>query len=203
MLNNDSQPTMTNSQEKKKLVIISGPSGVGKSTICKQVVEKLDAFLSVSATTRIQSDTEQQGREYHFLPKAEFETKIENDAFLEYAEVFGNYYGTPKEPVDQALAQGRIVILEIDVQGALRVKKIRPECQTIFILPPHKNDLQDRINGRGRGEDEKTKQQRLETASREIAAAWQHYDHMVINGDLSQAIQEVIDIINGNLKESI
>ncbi|MHC4772711.1 MAG: guanylate kinase [Planctomycetota bacterium] len=203
MLNNDSQPTMTNSQEKKKLVIISGPSGVGKSTICKQVVEKLDAFLSVSATTRVQSDTEQQGREYHFLPKAEFETKIQNDAFLEYAEVFGNYYGTPKEPVDQALAQGRIVILEIDVQGALRVKKIRPECQTIFILPPHKNDLQDRINGRGRGEDEKTKQQRLETASREIAAAWQHYDHMVINGDLSQAIQEVIDIINGNLKESI
>ncbi|MHC4288683.1 MAG: guanylate kinase [Planctomycetota bacterium] len=194
---------MTNSQEKKKLVIISGPSGVGKSTICKQVVEKLDAFLSVSATTRVQSDTEQQGREYHFLPKAEFETKIQNDAFLEYAEVFGNYYGTPKEPVDQALAQGRIVILEIDVQGALRVKKIRPECQTIFILPPHKNDLQDRINGRGRGEDEKTKQQRLETASREIAAAWQHYDHMVINGDLSQAIQEVIDIINGNLKESI
>ena len=128
---------------------------------------------------------------------------IANDAFLEYAEVFGNYYGTPKGPVDEALAVGRIVILEIDVQGALRVKKIRPEAQTIFILPPRKKDLRERIDGRGRGEDEETKKRRLETASREIAAAWQHYDHMVINDDLSQAVQEVIDIIDGNLKDAI
>ena len=195
--------TMTESSKKKKLVIISGPSGVGKSTICKQVVEKLSAFLSVSTTTRSQSETEEQGREYNFLPRVEFEEMIQNDAFLEYAEVFGNYYGTPKEPVDQALEAGRIVILEIDVQGALRVKKIRPEVQTIFILPPRKKDLQERIDGRGRGEDEETKKRRLETASREIAAAWQHYDHMVINDDLGQAVQEVIDIIDENQKEAI
>ena len=194
---------MTESSKKKKLVIISGPSGVGKSTICKQVVEKLSAFLSVSTTTRSQSETEEQGREYNFLPRVEFEEMIQNDAFLEYAEVFGNYYGTPKEPVDQALKAGRIVILEIDVQGALRVKKIRPEVQTIFILPPRKKDLQERIDGRGRGEDEETKKRRLETASREIAAAWQHYDHMVINDDLGQAVQEVIDIIDENQKEAI
>lgn len=194
---------MTESNKQKKLVIISGPSGVGKSTICKQVVEKLDAFLNVSSTTRPQSETEEQGREYNFLPRQEFEERIQNDAFLEYAEVFGNYYGTPKGPVDEALAAGRIVILEIDVQGALRVKKIRPQAQTIFILPPRKKDLRERIDGRGRGEDEKTKKQRLETASREIAAAWQHYDHMVINDDLSQAVQEVVDIIDGNLKEAI
>ena len=125
---------------------------------------------------------------------------ISQNAFLEYAEVFGNYYGTPKEPVDEALAAGRIVILEIDVQGALQVKKIRPQAQTIFILPPHKKDLQERINGRGRGEDEKTKKRRLETASREVAAAWQHYDHMVINDDLGQAVQEVIDIIDEKIK---
>jgi guanylate kinase len=203
MLNSDCIVTMTESQKQKKLVIISGPSGVGKSTICKQVVEKVNAFLSVSSTTRDQSETEQQGREYNFLPRAEFEEMIANDAFLEYAEVFGNYYGTPKEPVDAALADGQIVILEIDVQGALRVKKIRPQAQTIFILPPRKKDLQERIDSRGRGEDEKTKKKRLETASREIAAAWQHYDHMVINDDLSQAVQEVVDIIDGNLKESI
>jgi guanylate kinase len=194
---------MTESKKKKKLVIISGPSGVGKSTICEQVVEKLNAFLSISSTTRAQSETEQQGREYNFMPRAEFEEMIQNDAFLEYAEVFGNYYGTPKEPVDAALADGQIVILEIDVQGALRVKKTRPQAQTIFILPPRKKDLQERIDSRGRGEDEKTKKKRLETASREIATAWQHYDHMVINDDLSQAVQEVVDIIDGNLKESI
>ena len=94
------------------------------------------------------------------------------------------------------------MILEIDVQGTLRVKKIRPEVLTIFILPPRKKDLQERIDGRGRGEDEKTKQQRLETASREIAVAWQYYDHMVINDDLDQAVLEVVDIIDGNLKET-
>jgi guanylate kinase len=105
--------------------------------------------------------------------------------------------------VDEALAVGRIVILEIDVQGALRVKKIRPGAQTIFILPPRKKDLRERIDGRGRGEDEETKKRRLETASREIAAAWQHYDHMVINDDLDQAIQEIIEIIDANLKETI
>ena len=193
---------MTESK-KKKLVIISGPSGVGKSTICKQIVDKLNAFLSISSTTRAQSETEQEGREYNFLPRVEFEKMIENDAFLEYAEVFGNYYGTPKGPVDEALDAGRIVILEIDVQGALRVKKLRPEVQTIFFLPPRKQDLKARIDGRGRGEDEKTKRTRLETASREIATAWQHYDYMVINDDLSQAVQEVVDIIEENLKESI
>ncbi|MFZ9011742.1 MAG: guanylate kinase [Anaerohalosphaeraceae bacterium] len=193
---------MTDSK-KKKLVVISGPSGVGKSTICKQIVDRLNAFLSISSTTRAQSETEQEGREYNFLQRAEFEQMIRNGAFLEYAEVFGNYYGTPKGPVDEALDAGRIVILEIDVQGALRVKKVRPEVQTIFILPPRKQDLKARIDGRGRGEDEKTKQKRLETASREIATAWQHYDYMVINDDLSQAVQEVVDIIDENLKESI
>ncbi|MHC5097004.1 MAG: guanylate kinase [Planctomycetota bacterium] len=203
MLNSNRKVTMTESQKQKNIVIISGPSGVGKSTICKQVVEKLDAFLSVSSTTRPQSETEQQGHEYNFLPRAEFKDMIANDAFLEYAEVFGNYYGTPKGPVDEALAVGRIVILEIDVQGALRVKKIRPGAQTIFILPPRKKDLRERIDGRGRGEDEETKKRRLETASREIAAAWQHYDHMVINDDLDQAIQEIIEIIDANLKETI
>ncbi|OQY05476.1 MAG: guanylate kinase [Planctomycetales bacterium 4572_13] len=194
---------MTKAKKQQNLIIISGPSGVGKSTICEQVVEKLGAFLSVSSTTRTQSETERQGREYNFLPRAEFEEMIQNNDFLEHAEVFGNYYGTPKEPVDEALAAGRIVILEIDVQGALQVKKIRPQTRTIFILPPRSRDLRDRIDGRGRGENEKTKKWRLETAGREIAAAWQHYDHMVINDDLSQAVQEVIDIINGKLKGQI
>ncbi|MHC4882216.1 MAG: guanylate kinase [Planctomycetota bacterium] len=195
--------TAKESKTSGKLVIISGPSGVGKSTICAQAVERLEAFLSVSSTSRPQSDSEEYGREYTFLTRDEFKTKIREGAFLEYAEVFGNYYGTPRAPVDEAVAAGRIVILEIDIQGALQVKKQRPEAQTIFILPPRKKDLLDRIEGRARGEDEATKKRRLETASREIAAAWQHYDHMVVNDDLDQAVQEVIDIIQEKIKEQI
>jgi len=194
---------MKESDSQGKLVIISGPSGVGKSTICKEVVKKLDAFLSVSATTRARSETEQDGRDYVFLSRDDFQAKIREGEFLEYAEVFGNYYGTPKQPVDEVLAAGRIAILEIDVQGALQVKKIRPEARTIFVLPPHKKELQKRIDSRGRGEDEKAKKRRLETASREIATAWQHYDHLVINDDLNQAVQEVVDIIQEKIKEQI
>ncbi len=144
---------MTENTKQGKLVIISGPSGVGKSTICKRVVEKLNAFLSVSMTTRPRSESERHGCEYHFVSRDEFEAMIRSEAFLEYAEVFGNYYGTPREPIEKALAAGQTVILEIDVQGALQVKEQYPDVQTIFIIPPHRKDLQKRIDGRGRGED--------------------------------------------------
>lgn len=191
---------MKESKPQGKLVVISGPSGVGKSTICKQVVEQLDAFLSVSATTRPKSDLEADGREYIFLSKGDFQAMIRSRELLENADVFGHYYGTPKAPVDQAVAEGRIAILEIDVQGGIQVKKERPATQMIFILPPHKKDLEKRINRRGRGEDEETKRRRLEKAGREVAMAWQHYDHMVVNDDLDQAVKEVIEIIQENMK---
>ena len=194
---------MKESDLQRNLIIISGPSGVGKSTICNKVAEKLDAFLSVSATTRTQGEMEQNGREYIFLTRDDFQEKIQKGEFLEYANVFGNYYGTPKQPVDDALAARRIVILEIDVQGALQIKKIYPNARTIFILPPRKKELQKRIDHRGRGEDVTAKKRRLETADREIAAAWQYYDHMVVNDDLNQAVQEVIDIIHEKIKEQI
>ncbi|MHC4552482.1 MAG: guanylate kinase [Planctomycetota bacterium] len=189
--------------KKGKLVIISGPSGVGKSTICGRVVKELDAFLSVSATTRFKGESEVDGQNYWFLSTEEFENRLEQDDFLEHAKVFENYYGTPKQPVDDALAAGRVVILEIDVQGALQVKKQRPEAMMVFILPPRKEVLKERINGRGRGEDAQTKKRRLETAASEIAAAWQHYDHLVVNDDLEQAVREVIAVIEGNLEEQI
>lgn len=194
---------MSETAKNGKLVIISGPSGVGKSTICTRVVEQLGAFLSVSATTRFKGESETDGKNYWYLSKAEFEDRIGRNEFLEYAEVFGNYYGTPKPPVDQALAEGRTVILEIDVQGALQVQKKRPEAVMIFILPPRKEVLQQRINSRGRGEDEATKKRRLEKASTEIAAAWQHYNHMVVNDDLDQAVQEVIDAIEGKIEDKL
>jgi guanylate kinase len=106
---------MTAKTTKGKLVIISGPSGVGKSTICKQLIERLNAFISISATTRPKAASEENGREYWFLTTEEFKRRIERGEFLEYADVYGNFYGTPRGPIDKAIEEGRVVILEIDV----------------------------------------------------------------------------------------
>lgn len=177
------------------IVIISGPSGVGKSTICKELVKKLkDAYLSVSLTTRPKSDTEVDGNDYWFISKKEFQERIDKGLFLEYAEVFGNLYGTPKDKIAEALNAGKTIILEIDVQGAKQTKAVFPDAEMIFILPPSAKILAERLNHRGR-EDEEVAQTRLGEASSEIAAAWQYYKHMVINQDLQQAINECMEII--------
>jgi guanylate kinase len=180
-----------------KLVIVSGPSGVGKSTICREVVKRTGAVLSLSMTTRTRADNEVDGKDYRFISSKKFDELLEKDEFLEYAEVFGNYYGTLKGPVEEALEAGKIVILEIDVQGALKVRNSCPDVEMIFILPPSQSDLAGRMNGRGRGEDTATAKLRLNTASNEIAAAWQYYEHMVINADLEQAVEEVVQILEG------
>jgi guanylate kinase len=178
------------------LVIISGPSGVGKSTIAKEAVKRLgNAYLSISVTTRPKSDLETDGKDYWFISKEEFEEKIRNGLLLEYAEVFGNFYGTPKDKVDEALSAGKSVILEIDVQGGRQVKKQYQDAVMIFIMPPSQKHLAQRLNGRGR-EDEQTAKKRLVRADDEIAAAWRYYNNMVINDDLEQAINEVVEIIN-------
>ncbi len=190
---------MSSKNEKKgKVVIISGPSGVGKSTVCLELVKQINAFLSVSATTRLQSGSEVDGKDYWFLSQEEFQKRVETGGFLEHAEVFGNLYGTPREDVEQALAKGKTVILEIDVQGALVVKNSYPDALMIFILPPSQADLAGRMAGRGRGEDGKTARRRLDSAGVEIAAAWQYYDHMVINADIKQAVEEIEQIVKGN-----
>lgn len=183
---------------KPRVAVVSGPSSVGKSTICKKIVQQTDDFLSVSLTTRTKSKTEIDGEDYWFISEKEFQDKIANEQFLEYAEVFGNYYGTPKLPVEKALAEGKFVILEIDTHGAMQVKKIYPDAVMIFILPPSHADLAGRMAGRGRGEDTQVAQQRLDGASNEIAAAWQYYDHMVINADLKQAVNEIKQILKEN-----
>lgn len=188
-------------KHKGNLVIISGPSGVGKSTICGKVIEKLDNIhLSVSTTTRPKADTEVDGIDYYFVTEEQFQQKIKENAFLEYAEVFGNLYGTLKENVDNAIERGEDIILEIDVQGATQVKETRPDAVMIFILPPTPKHLADRMNGRGR-EDEETAKVRLDHAGNEIAAAWQHYDNMVINDDLEHAVNEVIHIIENERQD--
>ena len=184
-----------NIQNKSKVVIISGPSGVGKSTICKKIVERLNnIYLSVSVTTKGKSESEVNGRNYWFISKEEFQERIDNGLLLEYAEVFGNMYGTPKDKVDEALESGKVALLEIDVQGAKQAKQIYKDAVMIFILPPTQKDLAERMNHRGR-EDIKTAEERLNGASTEVAAAWQYYKYMVINDELEQAVHEVIQII--------
>lgn len=178
-----------------KLVVLSGPSGVGKSTITKAVVSRLpDAYLSVSMTTRPQAAGEQDGREYWFVSRDEFRRRIETGLFLEYAEVFGNLYGTPRDKTEAALAAGRTVILEIDVQGGKQVKAIFPRVVMIFILPPSSETLTERIGRRGR-ESGEIVARRLCAAQSEIAAAADCYDNKVVNDDLERAIDEVIRIV--------
>ena len=188
-------------QDKPKLVIISGPSGVGKSTICHELVNRIDAVLSVSDTTREPGKGEMPGKDYNFLSQEQFDKKVKAGQFLEHAEVFGHHYGTPKEPVDLALKQGKNVILEIDVQGARMVKLTRPDALMIFILPPTHSDLVGRMTVRARGEDADVAKLRLNSAAREVAAAWQYYEHMVINADVNQAVEEIIQIIHGNVEK--
>jgi guanylate kinase len=178
-----------------KLVVISGPSGVGKSTITKAVISRLrDAYLSVSMTTRPQAPGERNGREYWFVSRDEFRRRIEAGLFLEHAEVFGNLYGTPRDKTEAALAAGRTVILEIDVQGGKQVKAIFPQAVMIFILPPTHEALADRIGRRGR-ESGEVVARRLRAAESEIAAASECYDNKVVNDDLERAIDEVIRIV--------
>lgn len=178
-----------------KVVIVSGPSGVGKSTICAAVANRLDnARLSVSATTRPKSESEVDGENYWFISQAEFQERIDKKMFLEYAEVFGNLYGTPLDKVEELLKGGKIVILEIDVQGAQQARLFYPEAVMIFILPPSQKELARRMNDRGR-DDAEIVERRLDQADDEIAVAWQYYDNMVINDVLENAINEVVEII--------
>lgn len=186
---------MPKKRKKGKIVIVSGPSGVGKSTICRQLVKRMkNVYLNVSVTTRPRGDGEVDGRDYWFVSEDEFKRRLDKGQMLEHANVFGHLYGTPKDKVEQTLQAGKIVLLEIDVQGARQIKAAFPDAVMIFILPPSTNTLVERIGHRGREAGEAV-EKRLGGASGEIAAAWQYYEHLVVNEDLQQAVDECVQII--------
>ena len=175
------------------LSVISGFSGVGKGTIVKKLVEKEGYVLSVSATSRAPRQGEVHGREYFFLTREEFHSMIENDGLIEWAEYVNNFYGTPREYVEERLAGGEDVILEIEPQGALKVKAQYPEAVLIFIVPPNAKELENRLIGRGTEEIETIKK-RLKRAAEETAFI-ENYEYIVINDDLEDAVSDIHHII--------
>lgn len=175
------------------LFIISGPSGAGKGTICQRLKEQGSIELSVSMTTRKPRPGEIDGKNYYFVSEEEFIETINRGGFLEYAKVYGNYYGTPKDIVLAQLEANKDVVLEIDIQGALQVKESYPKGVFIFILPPSMAELRKRITGRG-SESEADINLRLGETLKEVAYI-DRYDYCVINDEIEEAVQRVTDII--------
>ena len=178
-----------------RLFVVSGPSGAGKGTLVSLVREQRpDLGLTVSATTRQPRPGEVDGVSYHFLSKEEFASRVEAGEFLEWANVHGNCYGTLRSEVDRNLEAGRSVILEIDVQGALNVRKVYPDAVLVFIEPPSAEELERRLRGRGT-EDEASIQMRLANATKELGYA-DSYDVRIVNDDLDRAVAELAHVID-------
>lgn len=183
--------------KKGKFIIVSGPSGVGKGTICDVLIKELNAWYSVSMTTRKMRDGEVDGVNYYFISKEEFKKRIAEGKLLEYNIYNDNYYGTPKDKVLEKLEQGTNVFLEIDVNGAKNIKNIFPDALLVYIAPPSVEELRERLVSRGT-EDLETIENRLKIASDELKQVG-FYDYVVVNDDLEKAISEVRDIIINEL----
>jgi guanylate kinase len=179
------------------LLVVSGPSGVGKTTIVHRIRERLGGRFSVSATTRPRSKGEVDGVDYSFVTAEQFDDMKNEDEFLESAEVFGRHaYGTPRQPVNDALVQGELIMLDIDVQGAIQVRAHMPAAFMLFILPPSDDELRHRLETRGR-EDEEAINRRFAEACREIDLATSRvlYDAFITNDDLDRAVDEACRLV--------
>lgn len=176
------------------LFVVSAPAGCGKDTILEQLFARTDtAGYSVSATTRAPREGEVDGVHYHFRTREQFEQMIRDGEVLEYTEYCGNYYGTPRKGVEELIAQGRDVILKIEVEGAMNIKRLFPECCLVFILPPSLAELERRLRKRGTETEEKIIA-RTEQARREIELA-ENYDYLIVNGELSAAVDDLLAVL--------
>jgi guanylate kinase len=192
-----------NPNQRGLLVVLVGPSGVGKSTISRRLADELNVVYAVSYTTRPRRPNEDAGKTYYHITKEEFFRRLDANEYLEYAQVYGDYYATPKQPTLDHLAGGKDVLLEIDVQGALQVRYHYPDALLIFILPPDEAVLLQRLRDRARDEPEEI-QKRFTAARREIhmAKGSRAFDTMVVNDDLDVAVAEVAKIIRHRRLES-
>ncbi|MDD7430625.1 MAG: guanylate kinase [Coriobacteriaceae bacterium] len=176
------------------LFVISGPSGAGKGTLVKALIEQVpDAWLSVSATTRKPREGEVDGKHYHFISNDQFDDLVRQDGFLEWAQVHSNKYGTPRAQVEQAIAEGKQAILEIDVQGAFQIKEKIPQSILVFIEPPSLEILEERLRGRGT-ETEDVIAARMSVATMELLEKIK-YDIAIVNDDLDVAAKELVDFV--------
>lgn len=188
-------------KDKGLLLVISGFSGAGKGTVVKRLLEQHNDYdLSISATTRSPREGEQDGREYFFKSKEEFEKMIEASELIEYARYVDNYYGTPKAYVEEQLKEGKNVILEIEIQGALNIKSMFPDAVLLFIMPPSAKELERRLVGRGT-EDEATIRARLSRASEE-AQGVENYNYIVINDDVDACVETIDSIVKSEKRKA-
>jgi guanylate kinase len=177
-------------------VVVSAPSGAGKSTLCSQVRSIVpNLFYSVSVTTRAPRAGENGGRDFHFVTEAEFIAQRDHDELAEWAQVHGNYYGTPARPLEEALSRGEDVLLDIDTQGARQLRKRYPEAVTVFVMAPSLAELEDRLRLR-KSDAPGEITRRLERAREEVRS-WREYDYLIINRDVQEAVQRLATIIQG------
>lgn len=179
-----------------RLFVIAAPSGAGKTSLVNALLKRRpELHVSISHTTRPKRPNEEHGREYYFVSVEEFERLVREGQFLEHARVFDNYYGTGREPVEARLAKGQNVVLEIDWQGARQVRAALPECATIFILPPSRRALEERLRARNT-DSEEVIQRRLRDAVGDMSH-WKEFDYVVVNDDFERAVSELERVIDG------
>ena len=192
-------PTSTphpSSLRRGQLFVIAAPSGAGKTSLVKALLQRMpELHVSISHTTRNMRPTEAPGREYYFVSVPEFENLVKQGEFLEHARVFDNYYGTGRQPVEAQLGKGQDVVLEIDWQGAQQVRKAMPECRTIFILPPSRRSLEDRLRKRATDSNEVI-ERRLRDAVGDMTH-WREFDYVVVNDDFEHAVSDLMRIVAG------
>lgn len=179
-----------------RLLVVAGPSGSGKSSVVKELLDRLDVDFSVSVTTRLPRPGEVHGEHYDFISRRDFEQMIEDDELLEWALYNNRYYGTPAAPIEEALTADRDILLEIDIQGARQVRDKMPEAVMFFIAPPSLEELERRLRRRGDTSEEDI-EDRLEIAESEVAEAPELFDHVVVNDTLEQAVEDMLGLVTG------